>query len=464
MSATLARHDRAITHLTLDPIPRQAIPRTIFLVEDALRTASLPGVERELYVIRHLHLGDIHPGQSSLSLSRRIELEWSRLRLTAVDYRSPSAPTANIIVFPSHAAVLAAFLTHRLTTNASPLPWFYPRLLPASLLTTTTPQLLPALLDHTFATLSANQPPTAPAEFLHEFAITTTPNLLPLALASTSDEAIHSFIQRWLPQSAALTLPRHRPTPSSTPAITPSSPRTLFTAAISMLLHSDRLFTAQALDTHLTTRPHLFLDTTQTQTNTPTLPTTTSLSNTTTNVAQPTTNSPTLSTTNTTALQPNIPPTNEATATTPQTSKPTLQPTRLAGLYFTLPILHHLNFFTTIPIEEQPPLLHSILVLTATATGIPIEDPLFPPPTELHPSAHDWFLQLRRWPRRHARLLLNWIVRRPAHVHLSRSHIDLYFSLNQADIRLRRLGLDINPGWHPALAKVITYHYDDYQR
>jgi hypothetical protein len=45
---------------------------------------------------------------------------------------------------------------------------------------------------------------------------------------------------------------------------------------------------------------------------------------------------------------------------------------------------------------------------------------------------------------------------------MTRSHIDIHFSLNQADIRLRKLGLDLNPGWILCLGKVITFHYDEH--
>jgi hypothetical protein len=57
-------------------------------------------------------------------------------------------------------------------------------------------------------------------------------------------------------------------------------------------------------------------------------------------------------------------------------------------------------------------------------------------------------------------MLLNWVVRRAALIGVTRTHIDVYFSLDQVDVRIRRLGLDLNPGWVPALGKVVIFHYD----
>jgi hypothetical protein len=41
----------------------------------------------------------------------------------------------------------------------------------------------------------------------------------------------------------------------------------------------------------------------------------------------------------------------------------------------------------------------------------------------------------------------------------SRTHLDLWFQPRQAEIRVRRHGLDLDPGWVPWLGRVITFHY-----
>jgi hypothetical protein len=34
--------------------------------------------------------------------------------------------------------------------------------------------------------------------------------------------------------------------------------------------------------------------------------------------------------------------------------------------------------------------------------------------------------------------------------------------LSAADLRIRRAGLDIDPGWIPWFARVVTFHYQDW--
>jgi hypothetical protein len=75
-----------------------------------------------------------------------------------------------------------------------------------------------------------------------------------------------------------------------------------------------------------------------------------------------------------------------------------------------------------------------------------------------------WLLATRRWLRRQARLGLADVVRRPGRMTATRTHLDLFFALDQADIRIRRAGLDIDPGWVPWLGRVIYFHYQEPRR
>lgn len=47
----------------------------------------------------------------------------------------------------------------------------------------------------------------------------------------------------------------------------------------------------------------------------------------------------------------------------------------------------------------------------------------------------------------------------PARLIATPSHLDLHFRLNDANPAVRRVGLDINPGWLPWLGRVVTFHY-----
>jgi hypothetical protein len=72
-----------------------------------------------------------------------------------------------------------------------------------------------------------------------------------------------------------------------------------------------------------------------------------------------------------------------------------------------------------------------------------------------------WLTAVRRWCRRHARFGLVTLIRRPGRVLVSRTHLDVFFELAQADLRLRRLALDVDPGWVPWLGRVVRFQYLD---
>jgi hypothetical protein len=44
---------------------------------------------------------------------------------------------------------------------------------------------------------------------------------------------------------------------------------------------------------------------------------------------------------------------------------------------------------------------------------------------------------------------------------VSRTHVDVCFDLSQIDLRLRRLALDVDPGWVPWLGRVMQVIYLD---
>ncbi|QDF06031.1 hypothetical protein BHS04_22890 [Myxococcus xanthus] len=68
-------------------------------------------------------------------------------------------------------------------------------------------------------------------------------------------------------------------------------------------------------------------------------------------------------------------------------------------------------------------------------------------------------LTVGRVTRRLAHMGLRALVLRPGRLVATRTHLDIVFASSQVDIRIRRAGLDINPGWVPWLARVIQYHY-----
>ncbi|WP_341679303.1 hypothetical protein [Niveibacterium sp. SC-1] len=91
----------------------------------------------------------------------------------------------------------------------------------------------------------------------------------------------------------------------------------------------------------------------------------------------------------------------------------------------------------------------------------------FPPPRSRGPRADEfpdllaqaWLIAARRWLRRNVGIGLTELVCRPGSLLATPTHVDLVFDLNQADLRLRRNGLDLDPGWLPCFGRVIAFHY-----
>lgn len=70
-----------------------------------------------------------------------------------------------------------------------------------------------------------------------------------------------------------------------------------------------------------------------------------------------------------------------------------------------------------------------------------------------------WEIAVRRWLRRSASIGLASLVSRRAYLTFTSTHVDLFFDLEQGDIRIRRAGLDLDPGWVPWLGRVVSFHY-----
>jgi hypothetical protein len=70
-----------------------------------------------------------------------------------------------------------------------------------------------------------------------------------------------------------------------------------------------------------------------------------------------------------------------------------------------------------------------------------------------------WLTALRRWCRRHACIGLASLICRPGRVTSPLTHFEIYFDLGDADLRVRRMALDVDPGWVPWLGRVIHFEY-----
>jgi hypothetical protein len=50
---------------------------------------------------------------------------------------------------------------------------------------------------------------------------------------------------------------------------------------------------------------------------------------------------------------------------------------------------------------------------------------------------------------------------RPGSIAAGPAHLDLHLPMSAVDLRIRRAGLDIDPGWLPWLGQVWRFHYLD---
>lgn len=77
----------------------------------------------------------------------------------------------------------------------------------------------------------------------------------------------------------------------------------------------------------------------------------------------------------------------------------------------------------------------------------------------------NWFRAVRYvaglFLKRRGGLSLRRLVERPGWILLTPTHADIFFRLDQTDVRIRRLGLDVDPGWIPWLTRVVAFHYLD---
>lgn len=76
------------------------------------------------------------------------------------------------------------------------------------------------------------------------------------------------------------------------------------------------------------------------------------------------------------------------------------------------------------------------------------------------PAADRWLSACRAHMRRQVRVGLADLVRRTAQIAVTPTHVDTYFPLTSADVRIRRAGLDIDPGWVPWFGRVVSFHYE----
>lgn len=144
--------------------------------------------------------------------------------------------------------------------------------------------------------------------------------------------------------------------------------------------------------------------------------------------------------------------------------------TRAGGLLFLWPVLDRLGFAAWDAAHPDAWLVPRVLRLALQRLRVPHDDPAWAllaslPGIQMSARAsEDMAAQCLKACRHHARRVLRIglasLVLRPAGLQWSATHIDVHFRLRDADIRVRRAALDIDPGWVGGLQRVLGFHYD----
>lgn len=79
--------------------------------------------------------------------------------------------------------------------------------------------------------------------------------------------------------------------------------------------------------------------------------------------------------------------------------------------------------------------------------------------SELEMATQAWITAARRWCRRFAHIGLRDLICRPGRISVTRTHVDVLLDHRQSETRVRKAGLDFNPGWVPWLGRVVRFHY-----
>jgi hypothetical protein len=163
----------------------------------------------------------------------------------------------------------------------------------------------------------------------------------------------------------------------------------------------------------------------------------------------------------------------DATSSGPPDSEPGLRPDRCfgaatagAGLYF---LLNALRYLKTPDDRFGPWFLAHLLRRMAHHAGIAPDDPILlwtrvtldrDDPEEIDERLlRVWAVKIRRWCWRNGRIAAREVICRPGRVTLTATDLDVSLALDAVDIRIRRIGLDLDPGWVPWFGRVVRFHY-----
>lgn len=436
--------------------PRGAPLRTLQArVEDALRTSSKPALLAHRFVlVRRLRL-TLPREASAQTLALRLEDEWRRIEAAARPIESADDDAA--AVWAADEVQARLHLLERWLRAAPAAAWFWQRLLPAVSPTAPLPARVAALLA---APLAEDWPAPIERVLRQRLLDAAWPRLDAAALAAAVFDLLAPPLRAAVPwvRSAVHTITAPaaaaRGHAGSAPA-PPAPAEAASTPAGATMQTPPRDARAALLRAKLVEN----------------------------RAAAPPSPRPLGSDDN---RREHVPVAADSTGTAPaaarQTAPPDVTPAAVsastaalyaaplvsawAGLWLLLPLLRRAGFEQ----EAQPlPLLAALLRHAAARCDFDAAPRAWiesvaalateAAATTMAPQAAAWWRRARIACVRDARLPLKRLLRRPGRVLLAPHRVDVEFALAQADIRIRRAGFDLDPGYLPWLDCIVRLHY-----
>jgi len=481
-------------------------------LEDALRTADFADAGR-LIVMRALRLKGLPRGASGPQIARALEAAWQSMAPSAVAFDAPGADAAIAVWFRSiHAARLA--WVRRFALQAAPCEWFWPRALP-ELVRHEAPQALTAMI----AALQREAPAALAAEIESWPAVAMVRLLLALpaarvdALLPAAPDTSPPHVTRESRDSSPArrhdAMPRasHDGVPvfaADDPGATaPASPLPLEAAhvialgpIVAALGSTDwrvrwivalmlRTVTAAAIDF---ARIDALVQAAQAgaarEPGTPALPPRSTHAQADARQLEASLSEPVHAQQQEGVMPRAKRPRDRVTAP----AYPWLDDnafTAFGGFLMVVNALEALGFSAWL--EKQPPAVarhfgRALLARLAARLRMPGDDPhapLFHLDDEaqralatgrcddglgVDEAAWQWRCILARALRQHARLGIARLAFRPAGLSITPTHVDIVMPLAEADLAVRCVGLDRDPGWVAWLGWIVAFHYIEGRR
>lgn len=437
------------------------------LMEDALRTASL-GDEGRLLLVRRLDLGRLAPGASATEWSRRCEERFRNVRVAAVPAESPVASDAPVVMFRDATALWGA-LAVRTARRVPCSEWFWRAGASGWQPAMTGPETLrlcfTKLAEHGGLAATADlaaELVTAGAvmELLAALPPASITRLFPALAVGETAESHHAplpavVFETRLPVSWRL------PLGQAVRELGPADLRVRWLAAAAIFSGHGTIEPARAMklaDELLSAASPAAVRPAEPP-ESATRPVKTAVAARKRNAVPSASDVPGTPAEDAAAGPVPAPPpvpTHPLQDETPGIS------TQFGGLFFLVPL------FAQLGAAEMPhgaAWLALRFVLGHVARGV--DDPLVElldqvvPDDEAAcwPAAAALALGAHRRCRKLTRLGLRAMLRRPARVMMTRTHVEVFLRLADVDVRLRRAALDTDPGWVPWLGRVVAFHY-----